>query len=233
MNAERRIQKLRVAIPPRLRVKTDWEVVRDVAVKMGKTALFSFANAEEIWNEIRNVWPAVYGITYERLDKNGIQWPCPALDHPGTEVLHTDSFPTEGKKAKLSAIEFLPTSEQVSVNFPFILITGRSLYHFNAGTMTYRTPEKLIQSSDFLYVNPADADALKLENGDRVTVSSKYGEASLPICIGDSVKKGELFSTFHDNQVFINNLTSSVRDTYVNTPEYKVTAVRIEKIRIN
>ena len=192
--------------------------------------LFSFSNAEEIWNEIRNVWPAVYGITYERLDKNGIQWPCPALDHPGTEVLHTDSFPTEGKKAKLSAIEFLPTSEQVSVNFPFILITGRSLYHFNAGTMTYRTPDKTLQPSDVLYVNPDDAEALKLKNGDHVKVTSKYGEGALPVCISNSVKKGEVFSTFHNNQVFINNLTSSIRDTLVKTPQYKVTAVQIERI---
>lgn len=232
MNAERRIQKVRKVIPPLPNVKADWEIVCNMATAMGHKELFSFSNAEKIWNEIRNAWSAVYGISYDRLEKSGIQWPCPDISHPGTKILHTKTFPIEGGKAKLSAIDFKPTPEQPTPEFPYILITGRDLYHFNAGTMTYRTPDKEIHDSDLLHLHPEDANNIGLKDGDRARITSRYGETSLPVCIDDSLRKGEVFSTFSNNQVFINKLTSSFRDNYVQTPEYKVTAVRIENISV-
>lgn len=230
MNAERRIQKVRKIIPPPQNVLTDWEIVCMMAKAMERGELFNFTNAEEIWNEIRQTWPAVYGITYERLEKTGLQWPCPDVNHPGTKILHTVTFPFEDGKAKLLTIDFKSTFEQPNAEYPFILITRRELYHFNAGTMTYRTPVKMIKDIDVLEIHQDDAFSLGLKTGDYARVISKYGETSLPISIGKSMKKGEVYSSFSNNRVFMNKVTSSYRDNYVQTPEYKVTAVRIEKI---
>jgi len=230
MNSERRIQKVRKVIPPLPKVKADWEIICMMAASMGHKELFGFSNAEEIWNEIRSAWNAVYGITYDRLENAGIQWPCNTLSHTGTAILHTETFPIKGGKAKLIAVDFKPTPEQVTEEYPLILITGRGLYHFNAGTMTYRTPDKEIYPSDLLRINPVDADLMKLKSGDIIKVISHYGEASLPLSIDASMRKGEVFTTFSNNDIFINKITGPFRDSYVQTPEYKITAVRIEKI---
>lgn len=229
MNAERRIQKVRKVIPAPPNVKPDWEIVCNMAAAMGKSELFSFSTAQDIWNEIRATWEAVYGITYDRLENGGLQWPCPTTTHPGTSILHIMSFPREGGKAKLSAIDFKPTPEQVSAEYPVILITGRELYHFNAGTMTYRTANKDICHTDLLHLNPDDAAVLGLKDGDNARITSKYGETILPVCTDAAIRKGEMFSTFNNNLTFTNKLTSPHSDNYVQTPEYKITAVRIEK----
>lgn len=230
MNAERRLQKVRKVIPVPSDVKPDWEIVCNMAAAMGRSEFFSYSTAEDIWNEIREVWGAVYGITYQRLENGGIQWPCTAITHPGTAILHTENFPREGGKAKLSAIDFKPTPEQATLEYPFVLITGRELYHFNAGTMTYRTANKEICPSDLLHLNPRDATRLGLKAGDQARVISKYGQTCLQVCMDAGIRKGEAFCTFNDKQVFVNKITSVFRDSYVQTPEYKITAVRIEKI---
>ena len=228
MNAERRVQRIRNTIEPVGQSKSDWEIICAVAHAMGKGEFFDYGSAEEIWNEIRSVWKAGQGITYARLEHGGLQWPCPAEDHRGTEMLHTDTFPI-GKKAALRRIPFRPTKEQVSEEFPFLLITGRTLYQFNAGTMTMRTKNKELRPTDLLDISPEDAKRLQVQNGERVRVRSRYGEATLPIRIMPSVRSGELFTTFHTSEIFLNRVTSPHRDRYVKTPEFKVTAVRIEK----
>lgn len=230
MNAERRIQKIRKTIARPSNAKADWEIACLMAAAMGSKEWFRYSTAEEIWNEIRKAWPAVYGITYDRLETAGIQWPCLDTNHPGTSILHTSSFPLEGGKAKLISVDFKPTAEKTSTAFPFILVTGRELYHFNAGNMTYRTANKDICRSDLLHLNPDDAMAIGLQSGDNVRISSQYGETSLPVFIDPAIKKGEAFSTFSNRDVFINKITNPHRDSYTQTPEYKVTAVRIEKI---
>ena len=226
MNAERRVQRVRKAIDPVGESKADWKIICEVAAAMGKGQFFHYRSVEEIWNEIRLVWPAGYGITYQRLENEGLQWPCPNEDNPGTEVMHVESFPV-GKKAALRRISYLPTKEKVDEEFPFLLITGRTLHQFNAGTMTMRTPNTKLRPTDVLEVAPADAKQLDLHNGERVVVQSHYGSASLPIRITSRVKPGEVFATFHDAAVFLNRVTSPHRDRYVKSPEYKVTAVRI------
>ena len=228
MNAERRIQRVRKALEPVGHCKPDWEIICAVAKAMGKGDFFSYSSAEEIWNEIRAVWPAGRGITYSRLEDGGLQWPCANEKDPGTEVLHTESFPI-GKKAALRRISYRPTNEVTSEEFPFLLITGRTLYQFNAGTMTMRTANAKLRATDLLNMSPEDANRLNLHNGARVRVHSAYGEAVLPIHITSSVKSGELFATFHTAEVFLNSCTSPYRDRYVKTPEYKVTAVQILK----
>ena len=229
MNAERRVQLVRKAIEPVGESKPDWKIVCELAAAMGKGEFFSYQSAEEIWNEIRAVWPAGRGITYQRLESNGLQWPCPDEHHPGTEVMHVESFPI-GNKAALRRISYRPTKEKVDEEFPFLLMTGRTLHQFNAGTMTMRTQNKRLRPTDFLEVAPVDAKELQVRKGERVLVQSRYGSASLPVRITRRVKPGELFATFHDAAVFLNRVTSPHRDRYVKSPEYKVTAVRIVRL---
>jgi len=227
MNAERRIQPIRKAIDPVGQSKPDWEIICAVAKAMGKGQFFDYDSAEEIWNEVRSVWPAGRGITYKRLEDSGLQWPCPDEDHAGTEVMHSESFPLG--KAALRRILYHPTKETVDEEFPFLLVTGRTLYQFNAGTMTMRTANVKLRATDLLDISADDAQRLQLHNGERVRVHSRYGAASLPIRITSAVRRGELFATFHTAEVFLNRVTSPHRDRYVKSPEYKVTAVQIER----
>jgi formate dehydrogenase major subunit len=228
MNSERRIQRIRKVIQPAGMSQPDWQIICTVAKAMNKGAFFDYDSPEEIWDEIRSVWRDGNGISYKRLEDSGLQWPCPDEEHPGTEVMHSASFPV-GDKATLRRIPYRPTEEQVSEQFPFLLMTGRALYQFNAGTMTMRTPNVELRRADVLEISVMDAGQLKLETGERVRVYSRYGEAILPVRISAAVRSGELFATFHTAEVFLNRVTSDHRDRYVKTPEYKVTAVQIEK----
>jgi formate dehydrogenase major subunit len=229
MNSERRIQRVRKVIDAAEEAKADWEIICELARAMGKGEFFDFHSPEEIWEEIRSVWKAGHGITYSRLERGGLQWPCPTEDHPGTTVLHTESFP-KGPRAPLKRIEFAASGETTSPEFPFLLTTGRTLYQFNAGTMTMRTANVELRSNDTLDISAQDAAGLELRDGDRVRVRSHYGDVLAPIRINPAVKQGELFATFHTTDVFLNRLIGPGRDHVVHTPEYKVVAVRIEKL---
>jgi formate dehydrogenase major subunit len=227
MNAERRVQRVRKAVAPPGEARTDWEPLCEVARAMGHSHGFAFESAEQIWEEIRQVWPAGRGITYARLEHGGLQWPCPSEDHPGTTLLHAGTFSPDAR-ASLRCIEYVPTSEQTSVEFPFILNTGRSLYQFNAGTMTMRTRNRVLRPTDQLDISPADSVRLALREGDRVRLSSRYGSTVLPLHLDENLAPGQLFATFSDSSTWLNNVTGVQRDSHTETPEYKVTAVRIE-----
>lgn len=228
MNAERRIQRINKALEPVGQSRPDWQIICAVAKAMGKGASFDYVSAAQIWDEIRSVWPDGRGITYERLNFRGVQWPCSQAEDEGTEFMHAQTFPI-GKKAGLRRIQYRPTAERVSEEFPFLLITGRSLYQFNAGTMTNRTANARLRPEDLLEISPADAANLNLTDGKPARVRSRYGEAVIPIKITDNVRKGELFATFQTVDVFLNRVTSPHRDRYVKTPEYKLTAVTIDQ----
>ncbi len=227
MNAERRIQRIRAAVPPPGAARADWQILGEVAQALGYEASFPFASAHAIWDEIRRVWPAAAGITYARLDEGGLQWPCPDATHPGTPILHGDGFPS-GPRATLKCLNHYPSSELTDAEYPFLLITGRTLYAFNAATMTARTPNVQLRPTDTLDMAPADAQRLGLKDGQRVGLRSRYGRAELPLRLLDAIKPGELFATFHDPAVRLNAVTSPQRDRFVHTPEYKRTAVVVE-----
>ena len=231
MNGERRVQRIRSAVSPRGNSRSDWEIICDLAAAMGFEKDFTFNSAEEIWDEVRAVWPPGYGITYDRIEKSGIQWPCPDVDHPGTEILHSESF-SNGVKAALRRIKFRATKEVVTDDFPFLLTTGRVLEQFNAGTMTMRTPNRELRPTDLLMISQADSMRLSIADGERVLLKSNYGEAVLPAQVSERVKNGELFASFHDPKVFLNYATGPTRDRFTQAPEFKVTAVRIEKLDI-
>ena len=227
MNAERRVQMVRQAIDPIGESKPDWEIIQMVAQAMGRGKGFDFKSAEEIWEEIRLVWLPGAGMSYSRLERGGLQWPCPTEDHPGTTMLHGQTFPI-GDRAALRRIDFLVSPEVASDELPLILNSGRTLYQFNAGTMTGRTLNNQLRPTDTLDIHPADAETYGVKDGEPVRVRSRYGEAVLPARIDRSVRRGELFATFHSPKVFLNLITGPVRDGIVDTPAYKVTAVSVE-----
>jgi formate dehydrogenase major subunit len=228
MNAERRIQRVRRAVPPPGEARADWEIVCDLAVRMGHSAAFNFGSAEAVWNEVRAVWPEAAGITYARLNQGGLQWPCRDETEPGQAILHRDGF-ARAKTAPLRRIDYVPTPERTDADYPFLLNTGRTLYHFNAGTMTRRTANLDLAATDRLDIAPADAARLGFADGDRVEARSRYGMAALPVRIDPRVKPGELFATFHDPAAALNRLTSPHRDRITQAPEYKVTAVALSR----
>jgi formate dehydrogenase major subunit len=228
MNGERRVQRVRRALPPAGESLPDWEILCRAARALGHAEGFAFQSPEEVWDEVRRVWPAGAGLSYARLEAGGLQWPCPDESHPGTRVLHTHGF-AGGPRAALRRIDFTPSPEARSEDYPFVLVTGRRLYQFNAGTMTMRTPHAALQPGDWLDMAPADAERLGLEDGARVRVRSRHGEAVLPLRRAEGLRPGELFTTFHTPEVFINAVTSPHQDGVTHTPEYKVTAVRVER----
>ena len=227
MSSERRVQRVRKAIEPIGNSRPDWVVIRDVARAMGRGEAFDFQSPEEIWEEVRAVWQVGAGISYRRIEHHGLQWPCPSEDHPGTTLLHGKSFPT-GPRAALARIEFQTAAECPSPEFPFVLITGRTLYQFNAGTMTLRTGNAQLRPNDLLDVSEADARELRLQDGQKVRVRSRYGHAELPVRINPAMNRGELFASFATVETFLNQVTSPHRDRVTLTPEYKVTAVCLE-----
>ncbi len=229
MNAERRVQLVRQAVPHLPGTKPDWEIVQDVAAAMGHPEGFEFSSAEEIWEEVRKVWKAGAGMSYARLESGGLQWPCPSEDHPGTTILHVDRFPV-GEKANLALTEYIPTPEITTQEFPMVMNSGRSLYHFNAGTMTARTKNAEIRPTDTVDVHPDDAADLGFSQGEVVRIVSRYGSAELPVRIDRGLRRGEVFTTFHSVSRFLNKVTGPTRDRIVGSPEYKVTAVRLEKV---
>jgi formate dehydrogenase major subunit len=229
MNGERRIQRVRRVVAPRGVARTDSDIVGDLASALGQEHGFSFPDAEAVWNEIRDVWPDVRGITYARLDDGGLQFPCPSETHPGTATLYEAGFPGGGR-ASLRRLEFNALSEAMDGEYPFVLTSGRTLYQFNAGTMTSRTDNQQLRPADTLDIGPADAQRLGLATGDRVRLVSRHGHTVMPVRISDIVPDGVLFATFHTLEAFLNRVTSNERDP-VGTPEYKVTAVRVERLK--
>lgn len=227
MNGERRIQRVRAAVPPAGESKADWEIVAGIAHAIGADG-FEFRSAEEVWDEVRSLAAGGRGMTYGRLDRAGLQWPCPSEDHPGTPVLHVQRF-GQSARARLQSIEYRPTPEQTTPQYPFLLITGRSLYQFNAGTMTARTLNNELRPSDVLDISPDDAAGLGVGTGEHLRLLSQYGSAVLPARVTTEVANGQLFATFQTKEFLVNAVTGSNRDPFTQTPEYKVTAVRLER----
>jgi formate dehydrogenase major subunit len=229
MNADRRVQRVRQVVNSPGEAKPDWQIITELARHMGHEQGFIFDDPQAIWDEIRSVWPASTGLSYQRLQNESLQWPCPATpddNHPGTAVLHQQGFGV-GPKASLAYIPYQPTAEVCDDDYPLLLTTGRELYHFNAGTMTYRSPNAVLKPTDTLDISPADARQLGLAQGQPAQISSRYGTAVLPVHITDKMQVGQLFCSFHRADLNVNALTSPYCDNLVHAPEYKVTAVRV------
>jgi formate dehydrogenase major subunit len=231
MSSERRIQRVRRAIDPPDGARTDGEILCALAAALGHGDLFRYDDSEAVWDEIRRVWSAGAGIDYRRLDSaGGLQWPCPSDDHPGTAMLHAETFGALGARATLRPIDYRQPPEQPTEAAPYLLVTGRTLSQFNAGTMTGRSATRPLHPTDTLEISPRDAAELGVADGDLVRVRSRHGEATLPAEITDRVVAGTVFTTFHDPSTGVNHLIGDHRDQVTNTPAYKRTAVQLARV---
>jgi len=228
-NLERRVQLIRKAIEPIGESKPDWWITCEIARRMGARG-FDFTNAAEIMDEIARLTPSFAGISFARLEAGGIQWPCFGPDHPGTPRLHVEKFNTPTGLGHLSPLKYRPSAESADEDYPFILTTGRSLYHFHLA-MTSKVPGLMeIEPEETVRLNPVDAERLGIADGDMVRVTSRRGALDVRAKITDVVKPSTLHMTFHFYDQPTNVLTNQALDPVSKTPEYKVTAVRIEKV---
>jgi formate dehydrogenase alpha subunit len=226
-NTERRVQRVRQAIQPIGNSRPDWVIIQDICNGMGYEMCYS--SPEDIFLEIASLTPSYAGINYQRLEQSGIQWPCPAADHPGTKYLHEGKF-TRGL-GKFHSIDFTPPDELPDAEYPLVLNTGRRLTHYHTGTMTRRSKGlDEMMSEDYLEVNPVDASKLGINDGDQVKIASRRGEVIMKAKVTEVVRPGSVFSSFHFTETAINYLTNSARDPIAKIPELKVCAVKVEKV---
>ena len=225
-NGERRIQHVRPAVAPPGEARPDWEVARDLARTMGLD--WSYGEPSEVMDEVARVAPHLFGgVSYDRLEPDGIQWPCPDPGHPGTASVHADGF-LRGK-GRLTTIEYRPSPEHDVEGFPYLLNTGRVLQHYNVGTMTRRTPQRDLVPADLLEIHPDDASREGIADGDAVELESRWGSARPRARLSERVDRGELFLSFHYPDTHANRLTGPHVDPLSKCPQYKATAVRIRR----
>ena len=238
-NSERRVQRVRKTIEPVGDSRPDWEIICDLARRMsvklglGLEDQFTYRDTSEIFDEMARLTPTIAGISYERLEEEGgIQWPCPSPDHPGTRFLYESDFP-RGPRARFVAFDQGPLAEEMpSKRFPLVLNTGRVLYHWHGGTMTRRADGLLARSPELqVSLNAEDGERFNVADGEWVRVRSRRGELEGRVLYTEKMRKGEVFVPFVKLQEHAANfLTNSAFDPNSKIPEYKVCAVRIEKI---
>lgn len=225
-NTERRVQRVRKAVEPAGNAKADWTILAELMNRMGYAK--RYRNASQIMDEIAALTPSYGGINYERLEEKGIQWPCPTLEHPGTGFLHSGTF-SRGK-GLFKGIEHKDPVETPDSEYPFILTTGRVLYHYHTRTMTRRVKglEKKVPES-YMEINPKSAAKLGVKDGEVVKVSSRRGSIGVKARITDVVEEGVVFIPFHFAEASANVLTNGALDPTCKTPELKVCAVAINR----
>lgn len=227
-NTERRVQRVRRAVEPPGEAKQDLEIIAELSRRLGYTMPATLP--EEVMREIASLTPSYGGITYGRLEEAGLQWPCPHPEHPGTPVLHVGSFPRG--KGKFTPVEYLPPDELPDEEYPYVLSTGRLLYHFHSGSMTRRSKsleEKV--GRGWVGVNPRDAKALKLKEGDAVRMTSRRGTLVSHAHITPQLQPGVVFATFHFAEETANLLTNPALDPKSKIPDLKVCAVKLETVK--
>lgn len=238
-NSERRVQRVRKAVEPIGESRPDWEILCELGriisrkLQLDAENEFTYTEPSEIWDEMASLTPSVSGISYKRLDEqNGIQWPCPTPDHPGTRYLYESNFP-RGERAKFVAYEQGPQAEEMpSKRFPLIMNTGRILYHWHGGTMTRRSDNLLARVNELpINISTEDGSNYDIEDGDWILVKSRRGSLEGRAIYSEKMRAGEIFIPFVKLQAHAANfLTNAALDPDSRIPEYKICAVRIEKI---
>ena len=227
-NTDSRVQMARKAIEPPGQARIDWHIIADLANRMGYP--MPYTSEEDIWREIVSLTPVFGGITYARLQHEGIPWPCPEPDHPGVLIRFTDDFPRG--KGKFSPAEFAPARELPDETYPFVLNTGRVLQHWHTGTMTRRAKAlNAIAPEALLEMTPEDMATLHIESGEFVRLHSRRGEITVKVTQSHKPARGSVFLPFHFKEAAANLLTIDALDPYGKIPEFKFCAVQVEKIR--
>lgn len=226
-NTERRVQRVRKAVEPRGQAREDYEIFCEVMTRMGYPC--AYESAKEIMKEISAVTPSFGGINYERLEKESLQWPCRSLTDPGTPIMHVGSF-ARGK-GLFKAIPYKQAQELPDEEYPYLMSTGRMLYHYNTRAMTGQTEGiNQIANHSYIEINAVDAQALGIQEGDKVEVHSRRGKIETYAAVGNRVFPQEVFMTFHFPDGNVNEITNAVFDDIATIPEYKVCAVAIKPV---
>jgi predicted molibdopterin-dependent oxidoreductase YjgC len=226
-NAERRLQLVEPAIDPPGEAKTDFEIIAEVSRALGHET--GWSDPEDAMREIAALTPHFAGVTYERLGRTGLQWP---IDADGTDaaILYDREFALPGGKARFAALPFQVPGDEVDDDFPMMLVTGRRLEHYNAGTMTRRTGNVELSDRDLLEIHPDDAKRLWISDGDRVSLRSRMGRVEITAHVTEKINRGNVFATFHFPETKTNLLVGSSRDINTACPEYKVVAVDVRPV---
>jgi len=227
---ERRVQRVRKAVEPPGEAKPDWWILSELAGRMGYDMRYS--KAEEIFEEVRQLLPQYRGITYDRLEREGLQWPVPSEDHPGTPVLHIDMF-TRGRGLFVPE-KFIPPQEPVDGEYPMLFTTIREYARYNFSSMTGKTPEiDVIAPEALAEVHPADAQRMGIKNGAWLKISSRRGSVEIKAKITDRTQEGTISAPYNFAETPVNYLTLDALDRLSRTPEYKLCAVRVEVLSDN
>jgi len=237
-NSERRVQRVRAAMAPPGDARPDWWITAELAKRIARrvgvdvSGQFEWPGAAEVFQEMARLTPFLAGLSHARLDREGgIQWPCPTPEHPGTRYLYAETFPL-GRARFIPALQIVEAAELPDPDFPFLLNTGRLLYHWHGGTLTRRV-QGLMELAPRLEVaiHPADARRLGVDTGSRVRVESRRGELTGYARVTEAVKAGALFVPFVKlGESAANFLTNAAFDPASKIPEYKVCAVRVERV---
>jgi formate dehydrogenase alpha subunit len=225
-NTDRRVQRVRKAVEPPGQAWEDWKITCEISGRMGYP--MRYENSRQIMEEIAQLTPSYGGISYNRIEQEGIHWPAPTAEHPGTPILHRDQF-TKGK-GTFHAIDYIPPAEKADDDYPMYLTTGRLLYQYHTGTMSMKSAGLMeIAPECFVEISPQDARKFELENGAPVNIASRRGNIQAKIKISTKAVSGTVFIPFHYAAAAANRLTNSALDPIAGIPEYKVCAVKISK----
>jgi predicted molibdopterin-dependent oxidoreductase YjgC len=226
-NTERRVQLLRKAVEPPGEAKPDWQIIQELSSRFGYP--MDYVSPRAIMEEIAKLTPSYGGVTYDRLQGDGLQWPCPNTEHPGTKFLHQGRF-TRGK-GLFSAIEYKPAAETADEEYPFQLTTGRVHVHYHTGTMTRNSPSLEREINEcFLEIHPEDAAELKVRDGDWVVIASRRGSVPTRVKLTEVSGRKTVFMPFHFIESRANILTNPTFDPIAKIPEFKVCTVKIQKM---
>ncbi len=226
-NSERRVQRVRGPLTPPGEARSHWLVLNQLGQRMGYD--MGFTSAHSVWEEMRELGPSYHGITWDRIESVGLQWPCPTPEHPGTSFLHKDGNFTRGK-GKFHGIQWRPPAEPADAEYPFVLSTGRRLWHYH--TIQTQHSEKLTDlcGEEWMEISPTDAEKLSVKTGDWVKAASRRGEITLRAWVTDRSPEGVCWTSFHFAKACGNVLTIDAFDPVTKTAEYKVCAIRLEKV---
>lgn len=234
-NSDRRVQRVRQALPAVGQSRPDWKILCNLALRLEDylhvpvSAGFEYANAEAIWEEMRALTPQFYGITYERIDREGgVHWPCPSLDHPGTPYLFEDEFPRG--KGKFWSLDYTSDSETTDDEYNYHLTTGRVLFHWHGGTMTRRSALDSAFPEPIIEMHPDDAQSLQVISGDWVEITSRRGSIICRVMVTGRSPVGTIFLPFHFVEAAANILTLDKIDPRAKIPDFKMAAVKLKKV---
>jgi formate dehydrogenase major subunit len=226
-NAERRIQLVDAAIDPPGEARTDFDILTTISAALGHD--MGFATPAEVMDEVAALTPDWAGVSHARLGRSGLQWPV-AADGTDSPILYRERFELPGGRARLAALPYKPPGSEASEEFPLVLVTGRRLEHYNAGTMTRRTANLELVAGEWLEINPEDARRLWVTDGDLVSVRSAYGRIELAARVTARIEPGHVFTAFHFPEIRTNVLVGPSADVNTSCPEYKVVAVDVRPV---